>query len=489
VASRALAGVWIFLSNFPGHLSNPMQETFSIVDIETTGSGIRGNKITEIAIFRIEGGIVAREFTSLVNPECEIPYYITALTGIDNSLVRNAPLLREIAPEILDITRDSIFVAHSVNFDYHVLKNELSELGIEFRRKRLCTVRLARRLFPGLHSYSLGKLCTALDIALTDRHRARGDARATVVLFRKIMDCETSGDLIKSFLNARSQEATLPPGLPRNAYEKLPVKPGIYYFKNARGQVIYVGKAKNIKKRVLSHFYDQSDKEVRMCRETSDIDFEISGSELLALLMETAAIKQLYPEHNRAQKKYYPRYGIFSYEDRKGIIHLGYSRAKNTPQPLTYFYTVTECRLYLEQLCRDFGLCPKYCHLQEQAAGCNHFRIPGCGGICRGSESVAGYNTRVMEAITSVNTDKEDYFVKEKGRNAEEACIILVIEGRYCGFGFVEKDRQLMHLEDIMSIISPQKNTLETERLLKSYSLRNPGNIVMLTGEEVRSSQ
>jgi DNA polymerase III subunit epsilon len=465
-----------------------MQEAYSIVDIETTGNGIRGNKITEIAIFRIEAGTITREFTSLVNPECEIPYYITALTGIDNSLVRNAPLLEEIAPEILEITKDSIFVAHSVNFDYHVIKNEFRELGIDFRKKRLCTVRLARRIFPGLNSYSLGKLCSALEIELTDRHRATGDARATATLFRKILECEASGELIKTFLNARSQEATLPPGLPVKVYGKLPEKPGVYYFKNARGIVIYVGKAKNIKKRVLSHFYDKSDKEVRMCHETSDIDFELSGSELLALLMETAAIKQLYPEYNRSQKKYYPNYAIFSYEDRRGIIHLGFSKSKNTPLPLTHFYTITECRLFLEQLCIDFGLCPRYCHLQEQAGSCNHFRISSCDGICRGTEAAADYNAKVLKAITNVKKESDHYIVKEKGRNDGESCIILVKESRYCGYAFVDNDRQLMNLKDVMDVITPQKNTLETERLLKSYSLKNPGNIVLLAEEEVRLS-
>ena len=156
---------------------------YTIIDIETTGNGIKGNRITEIAIFKYDGRQVVEEFTSLVNPECPIPYFITGLTGIDDQMVARAPLFSEIAETILELTRDSIFVAHSVNFDYGVIKEEFRQIGVDFIRKKLCTVRLSRRLIPGLRSYSLGKLCSAIDIPILDRHRARGDAQATVLLF------------------------------------------------------------------------------------------------------------------------------------------------------------------------------------------------------------------------------------------------------------------------------------------------------------------
>ncbi|CAN0590509.1 unnamed protein product, partial [Ectocarpus sp. 12 AP-2014] len=185
---------------------------YTIIDIETTGNGIKGNRITEISIFKYDGHEVVDEFTSLVNPECEIPAFITGLTGIDNDMVRNAPLLEDIIPQIIDITKDTIFVAHSVNFDYNVIKNEFKLLGYDFSRKKLCTVRLSRKLLPGYNSYSLGKLTSALGIPLTDRHRARGDAHATVLLLHKLLRTENAEIVFKQFLNVKSQEATLPPG-------------------------------------------------------------------------------------------------------------------------------------------------------------------------------------------------------------------------------------------------------------------------------------
>ena len=450
---------------------------YCIVDIETTGNGIKGNKITEIAIFKHNGYEVVDEFTSLVNPECEIPYFITGLTGIDNDLVRNAPVLSAIADKILDITKDAIFVAHSVNFDYNVIKNEFKNIGLEFTRKKLCTVRLARKLIPGYHSYSLGKLCSALGIPITNRHRARGDALATVVLFKKLLRTHGADEVFKSFLNARSQEATLPPSLPKSIYENLPSLPGIYLFKDGKGKVIYVGKAINIRKRVLSHFYDKSTKEVRMCRETADIHFELSGSELVALLMESHAIKQYYPEYNRAQKRILQRYAIFSYEDRNNICHLAFNKLKLTPNPLITFANTTDCRLYLEELCKAFELCAKYCHLQEKASSCSHYRIPICEGVCRGTESVVAYNQKVNKAIEHMLSRKEHFVIKEKGRNRNEDAFVVVENDIYLGYGFIDKDQHITTYNDLTPFLERKKHTLEVESIIKSYVYKNPGTI------------
>lgn len=224
------------------------ENLYCIVDIETTGNSIKGSKITEISIFKFDGNTIVDEFTTLVNPLSEIPFFITRLTGIDNEMVRDAPIFENIADRILEITKNTVFVAHSVNFDYNIIKNELANVGRDFNRKKLCTVRLSRKLLPGYHSYSLGKLCSSLEIPLTDRHRARGDAHATVLLFKRLLHSKGATGVIKDFLNARHQEATLPTSLPREVFMKLPQKPGVYYFKDKKGKIIYVGKAINIKK-------------------------------------------------------------------------------------------------------------------------------------------------------------------------------------------------------------------------------------------------
>ncbi len=447
---------------------------YTIVDIETTGNGIKGNKITEISIFKYDGYEIVDEFTSLVNPECEIPYFITGLTGIDNDLVRDAPKLIEIADQILEITRDTIFVAHSVGFDYNVIKNEFKNLGLDFTRKKLCTVRLSRKLVPGYNSYSLGKICSALNIPLTDRHRARGDAHATTLLFQKLLRAEGAQSVFKTFLNARSQETTLPPALPKQIYDELPNAPGVYYFKNSKGKIIYVGKAINIKKRVLSHFYDKTTKEIQMCSETADIDYELAGSDLVALLMESAAIKHHYPAYNRSQKRNVQRYGIFSYEDRNGILHLAFNKIKMAPNPFTIFYNTTDCRLYLEEICKTFSLCAKFCHLQENVASCSHYRIKNCDGICRGDETAKAYNKKVRNAISFMIDKSENLVIQEKGRSFTENAFILIKRGVYVGYGFMDKETQINGFEDLEAFLIPQKNTLEADRIIQSFITRNP---------------
>lgn len=155
---------------------------YAVIDIETTGNSYKYGKITEIAVVLYNGIEVTHVFQSLVNPEIDIPYRITRLTGIDNSMVENAPKFYMIARQVIELTAGKIFVAHNVNFDYKFIQEEYQRLGYDFQRKKLCTVQLARRVFPGYPSYSLGNICNALGINIEARHRAAGDALATTKL-------------------------------------------------------------------------------------------------------------------------------------------------------------------------------------------------------------------------------------------------------------------------------------------------------------------
>ena len=239
-------------------------QLFAVIDVETTGGGINGNRLTEVCIVLLKGSVIIDKFTSLINPEKEIPRQITALTGIDNTMVEDAPKFHEVAGKIEELTRDAIFVAHNVNFDYNVLRNEFRELGYEYTRKKLCTVRLSRKLIPGLFSYSLGRLCDSINIPISNRHRAEGDTDATVILFQRLLTLDDDFKVINSFLHVRSRQATLPPHIEADQIHELPEGPGIYLFKDRQHKVIYAGKAINIKKRVVSHFYDRMSKELSL---------------------------------------------------------------------------------------------------------------------------------------------------------------------------------------------------------------------------------
>lgn len=173
---------------------------YSIIDIETTGQSLAKGKITEIAIFVHDGTKITDSFTSLINPECYIPGFITQLTGIDNDMVRDAPKFYEIARRIVEITQDTIFVGHNVQFDYRFVQEEFRRLGYDYQRKTMCTVKMGRKFLPGYRSYSLGNICGELGIAINGRHRAAGDAYATTQLFELILE------------KKRQKETRIPPG-------------------------------------------------------------------------------------------------------------------------------------------------------------------------------------------------------------------------------------------------------------------------------------
>lgn len=446
---------------------------FAIIDVETTGMGIHGNRITEIAILVHDGTVVIDRFHSLVNPECSIPFSISRLTGIYDHMVAEAPKFYEIAKKVIRYTEDCVFVAHNVNFDYNVIRKEFDDLGFDFKRKKLCTIRLSRRLIPGLPSYSLGKLCASIGIRIQDRHRAMGDALATVELFEKLIDLDTANKVFKTFLKPRSREATLPPQLPREKFERLPEKTGVYYFKNATGEIIYVGKAVNIKKRVLGHFYDKANREVNMCQQTADITFEVTGSELIALLLESSEIKKHFPTFNRAQRRVNEGFGIFSYEDRSGVLHLAWNNLKQVPDPLVKFYNITECRLFLEELCDEFELCPKYCHLQTNVSSCFHFQIRKCRGICRGEEQKEAYNERVRMAIAHITGDSRSYVITEEGRNEEEKAFVLIENGVYRGFGYLERSEQFTSTHLYRESIILQQDNRDVQRIIQGFRSKN----------------
>ncbi|RYG15981.1 MAG: DNA polymerase III subunit epsilon, partial [Chitinophagaceae bacterium] len=286
--------------------------SYAIVDIETTGGSVSNSRITEIAILLHNGREVTKRWSSLVNPEMDIPLHITALTGIDNEMVAAAPTFEDLAAEVYDLLSDKVFVAHNVNFDYSFLRGQLSACNFTWNAPKLCTVRMSRKLLPGLRSYSLGKLCSDVGINVQNRHRALGDADATAILFAMLLE-KDSEQVISGMLRKASPEQRLPANVPMADFQALPDSPGVYYFHDNAGKVIYVGKAINLKKRVASHFTgnDGSSKRQHFLRDIFAISFERCGSELMALLLECSEIQRLWPLHNRALKRFEAKFGLY----------------------------------------------------------------------------------------------------------------------------------------------------------------------------------
>ena len=438
---------------------------YAVVDIETNG---RANRVTEIAIVVYQNNKILREFQSLVNPGGSIPAFITALTGISQEMLWDQPSFQDIAHQVEEYLEGCVFVAHNVNFDYNVLKAEFENINKSFRYPKLCTVRLSRKLLPGHKSYSLGNICGFLHIENSSRHRAYGDARATVELFRHLEKQQNFHEVLTGFLNLRSQEATIPSHLKKEEFDILPSKPGVYKFYNQERDLIYVGKAKDIKKRVLSHFYTKTTKKVNMIREIAHVDFELSGTELIALLMEDALIKRNFPKYNKAAKQRITGISLITYQDRKGILHLGLQSMKDAANSLKLFFNPIDARIFTQDLMSEFQLCPKYCPLIEGNIPCESSIFNTCLGICEGKEEIENYNRRVEAAIQFIKNNAPDGWIKQKGRNSEEDAFVRFKNGKYCGYGFVDKSLDFKP-DEIDDYLIPEKDNLNVHKILLRY--------------------
>jgi len=417
---------------------------YAIVDIETTGGHPSQNRITEISVYVHDGDRVIEHFETLINPEISIPPYIQAFTGISNEMVENAPVFNEIAEKLYTILSNQIFIAHSVNFDHSFIKHQLQESGYDLQVKKLCTVRLSRKIIPGHRSYSLGNICSALSIHLENRHRAGGDAQATVRLFEYLLKNDTENHISDS-LKRGSKEQQLPPNVNKNDYLKLPKEPGVYYFVNDKGLAVYVGKAKNIFSRVSSHFSgDLSSKQKQnFMREIHGFSHVPTGNELLAILLESHEIRRLWPDENRAQKRTQKVFGLFDYLDQNGKIRFGIDRVRKEQRPLVTFGSHTSALQYLNGLIETYNLCPKLCNTQTNKEACIQVKDNICDGYCMAQENVEAYNNRAQIFFDQLIADKKAYYIIGKGRNYKEQCVIIYEPGFYVGYIFISIKEQV----------------------------------------------
>ena len=450
---------------------------YAVVDIETTGSFAAANGITEIAIVIHDGEKVLNFYESLVNPHVPIPYFIERLTGIDNNMVANAPSFEEIAGQVYELLQDKIFVAHNVNFDYSFVKYHLDAAGYDLDEKKLCTVRLARKVIPGLNGYSLGKLTQQLGIHHGARHRAGGDALATADLLAMIVARDTNG-AIAAALKGKTAESYIPPHLPVEQIAQLPGTPGVYYFYNAEGKVIYVGKAINLRKRVKSHFSNNKVNRQKQdfLRETARISYKQCATELMAHILESTEIRRLWPIHNRSQRGYLPQFGLFSYEDRNGFMRLAIEKNRQAAKPLYTFNTVVEGQMRLRELISEFNLCNRLCNIS-----------PDCE--CSMHADADEYNARVEEAMEWMRKLLPTFAYIDKGIEENEHSCILIMEGNFVGMGYLtDKKQQMETLEILKSHLEPLQDNDFIRNLVYKHANANPDKCVEFAGAHVLSA-
>lgn len=444
---------------------------YAILDIETTGGQFNEEGITEIAIYKFDGHETVDQFISLVNPEKEIQPFVVKLTGINNAMLRSAPKFYEVAKRIIEITQDCILVAHNTSFDYRILRTEFKRLGYDFIRPTLCTVELSKKLIPGMDSYSLGKLVRALGIPVTDRHRASGDALATVKLFKLLLSKDVEKEILISSIKAEIKSGLTPKLL--DIVESLPNKTGIYYIHNEKGNLIYIGKSKNIKKRVNQHFTGKTNKCKKIQLEVFAVTYEETGSELIALLKESEEIKVNKPIYNRAQRKSIFQWALYEVLNDEGYLSLQLQKADGRKKEITAFSSIQEGKNALFKISEKYNLCQKINGLYESKNSCFQYKIKECNGACVQKESPDDYNQRVEDFINEMSFENNNMVIVDRGRKIDERSAVLIENGIYKGYCFYDLNYQINNIEILKNILIPMQNNRDTRSIIQSYLRKN----------------
>ncbi len=450
---------------------------FAITDIETTGGHASGNGITEVAVFVHDGQQVVDSFHTLINPGQPIPFFIQKLTGITDEMVQLAPRFEEVASRVYELLQDKVFVAHNVNFDYSFLHHQLQHVGYHLTSKKLCTVRYSRKLFPQLSSYSLGNLCRHFGIPVFNRHRAAGDARATVQLFELLRKKDVNNHLY-TMLRKQSKEQLLPLYLDRSDVDRLPLTPGVYYFHDVKGKIIYVGKAVQLKKRVLSHFSGNTPSRQRQefLRNIHRISYQQCGTELMASILETIEIKRLWPRYNKAVKGYEASFGLYTYEDAKGYLRLGVDKKHRHLPAVKLYYNRWEAIAELRKVAEEFSLCLKLCFIDQSkdtCCGATH-----CMGACSQEESAVSYNRRVKDALQRLQEELPSFAIRERSWFNDSYSYVLMDEGRFYGMGYLSADEKVAAKDALRERLQEYPENDFVRNLVKRYALLQPENVI-----------
>lgn len=455
------------------------KKVYAIVDLETTGGMAKRDKITEVGIVLFDGEEIIETYQSLVNPGRSIPPEITRITNITNEMVADAPHFYEVAKTVVELTEGAIFVAHNVRFDYSFLKEEFASLGYTFTKRQLCTVRLSRKAFPGLKSYSLGNLIRHFDIDVSARHRALDDALATTELLKNILSQDYAEQNINQIVNAGIKSSKLPKDITLEFLHTLPESPGVYYFHNTYNKVIYVGKSINIKKRVMQHFSKTTQKAERLARMVTDITTEVTGSELIAMLLESHEIKGLQPEVNKAQRTSSYPYFIHHYFDSNGYLNYAWEKSsiktRKNKQILSHYGSKQGAISHLAGITQELSLCQSKADLYDREGPCFLYKTKMCYGACINEEEAEDYNSRAELGIDMLKRIfDQNFFITLDGRTSDEKGIVLVEEGHYKGFGYINVEDFNYGIEEIKEVIKYVPINPETNGIIRTYLNKNP---------------
>lgn len=444
---------------------------YAIIDVETTGGSPATDRVIEIAVILYDGSTVIDKFSTLINPRRPIDPYVTKLTGIRDEMVQDAPSFEEIHQKILELTHEAIFVAHNVKFDFGMLRQEFKRLRIDFNRRLLDTVTLARKTLPGFDSYSLGNICDSLGIQIENRHRALGDAEATVLLLEKILTKEASARYIDIELNHGIDVELLPPYISKAEIEKLPDDAGVYYYRDELGRVIYLEGAKSIRKKVITHLNSDAvtPERKRMYELMRSIDYELSGNELIAKLQAHSEQKLHQPEFNKKVKIQSYTHGIFLSADEQGFKQMKIHPINWEQDELVLRCTSkASANKILTRIIKENNLYSWF-------ALRSRMKDKGID-----QKSLKSYNQQLEKAVRRFLYKQPNFFILAQGIHPDQFGVVWVHQNEYRGFGFFDPVFQPPTPENLREVIKSHDDDSEVQKTIRNF-LRKSKNIKMVT--------
>ena len=391
----------LFSASTKQTLSPSFPEKMVILDCETTGGKSEYHRVIEIGLLLVDDGIVTKRWQSFLDPERDLPPFITRLTGISPGMLVDQPKFADIAGELAEQLKDRVFVAHNARFDYSFIKKEFARLDTPFTAKTFCSVKFSRALYPQFKRHGLDHIIKRFEFPIENRHRALDDAEMVWRLFVKSSQLY-SNEEITSVVAPLLKSPSLPSHIKQADIKALPQAAGVYYFYDEKNVLLYVGKSVNIRSRVMSHFTQdhRSSKELIMTSKVAHIDFTRTPTDLGAQLLESAEIKKLSPLYNRRLRR---TRKLFSYEIETNPA--GYKTASirqidsdQTPdESVGLFRSPRQAGARLEKLADDYFLCNKLLGLEghpEDHSPCFRRQLKRCFGACEGTEPASDYNAR-----------------------------------------------------------------------------------------------
>ena len=438
---------------------------YAIIDVETTGGSPSIDRIIEIAVIVYDGVNVIGQYSSLVNPHRNIDKYVTQLTGLTDKMVKHAPAFEDIQDKILEMTEGNIFVAHNVKFDYGMIRSEFKRIGVDFVRKHIDTVTLSQKVLPGFTSYSLGSLCDSLGIIIENRHRALGDAEATVKLLEVILKQTSSKKHIEIELNQGIDPTILPPNITLGEIEKLPEEPGVFYFRDMDDNILYIDGSKNVRREVIKFFNKVEGLPEKVQVQTiTQIDYHAAGSELIARLWAYHELRELAPLFNKKPKDYKFSHGIFLTTDADGFRHLKVDKLDFEEGEVALKFQGKGTAIKVLHKIITEG------HLQVQFSLLRKMTDPE-----QRENFKKAYNDKIERAVRKYLYKNSNFFIVGDGRRPDENSVVWIENSNYRGYGYICPELTEITVENLMASIKPQTDDLEIQKIIRQELRKGKG--------------